>query len=138
MNLARLRPLVSRISGLFIQLGSLVTLWVQQTLTYGAAITFEVSTGTHGIVTITDAVAFVMSAPTVGGVAPTADMAGMRIRYTWRNTSGGAHGAGTFNAIFKTSGALAAIATGFNRTYEFEWNGTNWIEIFRGAADVAN
>lgn len=117
----------------------------QQTLTYGAAIAFEVQSGNHGIVTVTDGVAFVFSAPTYGGVAFAAlsasvalALAGYRIRLTIRNTSGGAHGAGTFNAAFKTAGAVAAIATANNRSMEFEWNGANWIEQWRGAADVAN
>lgn len=117
--------------------------YVQQTLTYGPSIAWELRSGLHGIVTITDAVAFVLAAPTFGGVAlsavaPFTSMAGLRIALTYRNTSGGAHGAGTFNAIFKTSGNFAAIATATNRTICFEWNGANFIELWRTAADVAN
>lgn len=117
----------------------------QQTLTYAAAIAIELQSGNHAIVSVTDAVAFVFSAPTYGGVAFAAlssslalALSGMVLRLTIRNTAGVAHGAGTFNAAFKTAGAVAAIATGNNRSMEFVWNGVNWIEQWRGAADVAN
>ena len=119
--------------------------WQQQTLTYGVAPTFEFQRGDHGIVTVTDAMAFVFAAPTYGGTAfgslsssLVTALSGIRIRITIRNTSGGAHGGGTFNAAFKTAGAVPAIATATNRTFEFEWNGANWIEQWRGATDVAN
>jgi len=119
--------------------------FLQQTLTYGPAIAWEYASGDMGIITITDAVAFVLGAPTLNGTAfgtlssslRTA-LGGAVLRVTYRNTSGGAHGAGTFNAAFKTSGGFTAVATGFNRSLEFVWNGTNWIEQFRTAADVAN
>lgn len=115
----------------------------QQTLVYGAAIAWNLLLGTHGIVTVTDGNAFAFSAPTFGAtafsaVAPFTSMQGLTIRLTIRNASGGALGAGTFNAIFKTSGNASATATGNSRSYDFEWNGSNFIEIFRGANDVAN
>lgn len=117
--------------------------FVQQTLTYGASIAWALGSGLHGIVTITDANAFVLAAPTFQGVAfsavaPFTSMQGLQIKLTYKNTSGGAHGAGTFNAIFKTSGNFAAVATGFNRTLCFEWDGSNFVEQWRTAADVAN
>src|SRR4051812_35340333 len=104
------------------------------TLTYGPAIAVDASLGQHFQVTVTDAVAFAISAPT--NTPPTGDEQLLYINV--RNGSGGAHGAGTFNAIFKTSGAIPAIANGSNRTFVFRWNGTNWVEVFRTAADVAN
>lgn len=102
------------------------------TLTYGPAIAINAALGNEFVVTITDAVGFAFSAPT-GGTT------GQIIRITARNASGGAHGAGTFNAAFKTqAAAFAAIANGFSRTYEFRFNGTNWVETSREGADVAN
>lgn len=104
------------------------------TVTYSAAPAINAALGNDFIITITDAVAFVVAAPT--NTPPTGYS--QVIRITFRNTSGGAHGAGTFNAVFKTSGNVPAIATGNSRTIAFRWDGTNWVEIFRTAADVAN
>lgn len=104
------------------------------TVTYGVAPQIDASLGDHFQVTVTDAVAFAIAAPT--NTPPTGKA--QLITLTIRNTSGGAHGAGTFNAIFKTSGAVPAIANGSSRTFAFRWNGTNWVEVFRTAADVAN
>lgn len=115
----------------------------QQTLTYAASVAWALGSGTMGIVSVTDNVAFVIAAPTLNGtalsaVAPFTSMQGLSIILTIRNTSGGAHGAGTWNAIFKTSGNVPAIATGNSRSFCFIWNGSNFIEMFRTAADVAN
>ena len=104
-------------------------------LVYGPNIAIDASLSDDFQVSITDGVAFNINAPT----NPPPAGQGQSLRIKFKNTSGGAHGAGTFNAIFKTAAAgFAAIATGFSRTYEFEWDGTNWVEAFRSAADVAN
>ncbi len=117
----------------------------RQVLTYGPSIAFELKSGSQGVVSVTDAVAFDFACPTYGGVLFTALSAALKLalvgavlRITIRNTSGGAFGAGTFNAVFKTSAGVDVIATATNRTIEFEWDGTNFTEQFRGAADVAN
>jgi len=105
------------------------------TVTYSTTPTINASLGNMFVMTITDAVAFVFAAPT--NTLPVT--IGQEITIICRNTSGGAHGAGTFNAVFKTVAApFPAIATGQNRTIGFRWNGTNWVETFRSAADVAN
>lgn len=108
---------------------------VATTLTYGPSIAIDASLGNNFVVTITDAVAFVTAAPT--NTPPSGF--GQLISITYRNASGGAHGAGTFNAVFKTQATpFPAIANGFSRTVWFLWNGTNWVEVARSAADVAN
>lgn len=117
--------------------------FVQQTLTYGASVAWALGSGLFGIVSVTDNVAFAIAAPTLGGVAlsavaPFTSMQGLAIVLRIRNTSGGAHGAGTFNAIFKTAGAVPAIATGNSRCFAFAWDGSNFVETFRSAADIAN
>lgn len=105
------------------------------TTTYSATPTFDLSLGNQFVVTITDNVAFVMAVPTN---PPTAGVE-MVWEVTFRNASGGAHGAGTWNAIFKTQATVfPAIANGFSRTVRFRWNGTNHVELMRSAADVAN
>lgn len=104
-------------------------------IVYGAVFAPNFQAGNYQVVTMTDGVAFAIGAPTnppeTGKVA--------RLSITFRNASGGAAGAGTFDAIYKmVSNTLAVIANGFSRTYEFQWDGTNWIEVFETAADVPN
>lgn len=104
-----------------------------QTLSYVSAspVAWNVAKGAIAVVAITDAVAFSIAAPT--GMLP-----GQLVILTIENTSGGAFGAGTWNAIFKTTGNVPAIATGKNRSFIFYYNGTNLIEVDATAADVSN
>lgn len=113
---------------------------VGSALVYGPAIALNAALGNEFVVTVTDAVAFAFSAPLFNGVALSATIPGFNqtITIRIRNASGGAHGAGTFNAIFKTAGAVPAIADTNSRVFQFRWNGTNWVETFRSAADIAN
>lgn len=105
------------------------------TLTYGPSIAVDAALGNLFVVTITDAVAFVTAAPT----NPPTGSDSQVITITYRNASGGAHGAGTFNAVFKTQATpFPAIANGQSRSIMFRWNGTNWVELWRSAADIAN
>jgi len=125
--------------GLFLSGASLSE--AQATVTYSAAPVPDLGVANSQVLTVTDAVAFVIGAPLFCGLAMSATnppQAGMIWYLTIRNTSGGAHGAGTFNAVFKTSAAVPAIATANSRTFAFRWDGTNHVEIFRTAADVAN
>ena len=104
------------------------------TLTYGASIAIDASLGNQFVVTVTDGVAFAFAAPT--NTPPTGFA--QEIFITIRNGSGGAHGAGTWNAVFKVTGNVPAIANGFSRTFGFRWNGTNWVQILVPATDVPN
>lgn len=105
------------------------------TVTYGAAPVIDSSLGNDFVMTITDGAGIVVAAPT----NPPAAGLTQDISFTVRNASGGAHGALTWNAIFKTQAtAFSAVANGFSRTVFFRWNGTNWVELVRTAADVAN
>lgn len=141
MNIMQLiREYVIIGSNVFVQLfGGLTTRaayrqFLPTALTYGPSIAIDAALSNAFVVSVTDAVAFVFAAPT----NPPASTIGQTLSLTIRNTSGGATGAGTFNAIFKTSAAVPAIATGNSRTIMFQWNGTNWVEVFRTAADVSN
>lgn len=102
---------------------------------YSAAPVIDASLGNDFFMTITDGVALVVGAPT----NPPAAGQCQDISFTVRNGSGGAHGALTWNAVFKTQAtAFSAVANGSSRTVFFRWNGTNWVELVRTAADVAN
>ncbi|MGH3589531.1 MAG: hypothetical protein ACRDRF_00640 [Pseudonocardiaceae bacterium] len=107
---------------------------ILSTLTYGPNIAVNLALGNAFVVSITDAVAFQTDNPT--NPPPTGFNTWLFI--TYKNVSGGAHGAGTFGTLYKTSAALAAIADTKNRTIAFQWNGTNYVEMWRTAADVAN
>lgn len=107
---------------------------VLTTVVYGVAPIINAALGNEFVVTVTDAVAFAFGVP----LNPPAAGLDQVIVLTIRNASGGAHGAGTFNAIFKTSAAVPAIANANSRSFCFRWNGVNWVEFYRTAADVAN
>lgn len=101
-------------------------------VTYSASMTPDSSLGNEFIITVTNATAMAINAPTnVPG------QAGQHLEVTIRNTSGGAMGAITWNAVFKMT-AFVNPATGFSRTIIFRWNGVNWVEKCRSAVDVPN
>lgn len=106
------------------------TAFQRMPVTYSAAMTIDASTGNSFDITATNAVAFTINAPTF----PT-DGQLMTIRI--RNTSGGALGGATFNAVFKLS-AWTQPANGFNRTIDFEYNGANWMQKAQTGADITN
>jgi len=102
-----------------------------QTLTYGAAIATDASKGSELTITATNGTAFTVSNPTNPSV-------GQLLEYTIRNNAGGALGALTFDTLFKIGAAWAQPANGFSRSIGFRWNGTNWVEKYRAAADISN
>ena len=69
--------------------------------------------------------------------APTNPREGKELVLTIRNTSGGALGTLSFNAVFKVGASWTQPATGNSRSIQFLYDGTNWIETGRTAADVA-
>lgn len=97
---------------------------------YSASMTPDASLGEAKTITITNATAFAIN-------APTSPLTGQYTEYLLRNTSGGAAGVATWNAIFKMT-AWTQPANGFSRSILFRYDGTNWVEVDRGAADVPN
>ncbi len=99
--------------------------------TYGAnvAVATRAYTGEF-VVTPTDANAFQIDNPTT-------PVTGARITIRIRNTTGGALGAVTFGTAYKLS-AWVSPATGNSRAIDFQYDGTNWIEVSRTPADVPN
>lgn len=100
------------------------------TVVYSAAMTIDASLGNTAVITATNATAFTINAPT----NPVIDQV---LTVMIRNTSGGALGVATWNAIFKMV-AWVQPATGFSRSISFRYDGTNWVETLRSAADVPN
>jgi hypothetical protein len=97
---------------------------------YAPSITFDAATGGTFIVTVTDNVNFTINAPVNGEIS-------QRMLVVIRNTSGGAMGAITWNAAFKKT-AFTNPANAFSRSIQYVFDGTNWVEFSRGAADVPN
>jgi hypothetical protein len=109
--------------------GSNIT--AREVVTYAASMTPNQRNGASHTITITNGTAFTINNP-----ANSVD--GAVVTIILRNTSGGAHGAITWGAGYRMAGALAAIATANSRSIQFIYDGTNWVETFRSAADVAN
>ena len=63
---------------------------------------------------------------------------GQRFTLTVRNVSGGVVSAGSFNSGTFKANTPVAPANGFNRTYNFRFDGTYAVEVGRTAVDVPN
>ena len=100
-----------------------------KTLTYGATIATDASLGEHFRITATNGTAFTIS-------NPTEPVMSRIITYDILNSSGGALGAITWGAAFKLAGAFTNPANTMRRTITFRFDGTNWIEQSRAAADI--
>lgn len=100
------------------------------TITYSASMTPDARAANSQTITVTDANAFTINAPSNA-------VTGRRLKITLRNTSGGALGAATWNAVYKMS-AWTNPANGFSRSIEFEYDGANWIQINQTGVDVTN
>jgi hypothetical protein len=100
------------------------------TVTYSASLTPDASLGNAQSITATNATAFTIN-------APTNPVTGEYLEITIRNTSGGALGVATWNAVFKMT-AWTQPATGFSRSIVFRYDGTNWVEKGRTTADIPN
>lgn len=98
--------------------------------TTGVAMTLDAAQGCDIDLTINDGAAWTINAP----INP---ILGQNLTLTVRNTSGGALGAATFNAVFKQS-AWVSPATTNSRSISWKYNGANWVEKSRTPADVPN
>lgn len=106
--------------------------WVgtRKSVTYSASMTIDTSSGQWFSIVATNGVAFTIN-------APTNPLDGQRITIKLSNTSGGALGAATFNAVFKMS-AWTNPANGFERSIDFEYDGANWRQVSQTGVDVPN
>ncbi len=98
---------------------------------YGASMAFDVSAGSEFDITVTNANAFTIE-------APTNQTQWQEITLMLRNTSGGALGAITWNAVFKINGTALSPANGTSQSIKFRYDGVNWVELWRGAYNIPN
>jgi Pectate lyase superfamily protein len=99
-------------------------------VTYSTSITIDAAQGHTFQINATNGTAFTIN-------APSNPYTGQVIRIQIRNTSGGSLGAITWDSVFKLA-SWTSPSTGFSRTIEFFYNGANWIEATRTAADIPN
>lgn len=99
-----------------------------QALAQAAAIDINCALGTIIVVTFLTNAIFTIN-------APTNPVAGMRMSITFKNTSGGALGAATWNAVFKRVTAITP-ANNLQMTVDFYYDGVNWIETNTSANNV--
>lgn len=99
------------------------------TLTYGTTIATDASAARYLKITATNGTGFTISNPTQAGE-------GMEIVYDIKNSSGGAMGAITWGAAFLLAGSFTNPADTKRRTIKFYYDGTNWVEVCRAAADI--
>lgn len=103
-------------------------------VTYSTSMTIDTTKGNIASITATNNTAFTINAPTnPSGVSGETQ----KLTITIRNTSGGALGAATWNALFKMS-TWTQPANGFSRSITFYFDGANWIEMNRTTADIPN
>lgn len=101
----------------------------RKTLTYSATIATDCGIGRQFAIVATNGTAFTISNPTNA-------LTGVRITYDIKNSSGGALGVITWGAAFLLAGAFTNPANGKRRTITFCYDGTNWVEESRAAADI--
>lgn len=97
---------------------------------YSASMTIDSSLGNLAEITANNGTAFTIN-------APTNPKTGQKLTVVIFNTSGGALGAVTWNAIFKLS-AWTQPANGNNRAITFYYGGTAWRQINQTGVDVPN
>ena len=98
--------------------------------TYGASVAIDASLGNVYAITATNGTGFTIANPTNAST-------GQTITIQIRNTSGGVLGAVTWDTLYKLA-AWTSPATGNSRAVTFLYDGTNWVEVGRVAADVPN
>ncbi len=99
-------------------------------VTYSSSITIDAATAHIFQINASNGTAFTIN-------APTNPYTGQVMKIQIRNTSGGSLGAITWNSVFKLA-SWTSPANSFSRTIEFFYNGANWIESSRTAADIPN
>jgi hypothetical protein len=97
--------------------------------TYSPSINFDLNLSDKFYISPTNTSAFTMN-------APASPVKGYRIMFNIKNLSGGTMGTITWNAVYKLAGAFVNPAASKQRNIEFYYDGVNWVETNRAAADI--
>lgn len=100
-----------------------------KSLAFTVNIDTDASSASFFTMVATNATAFTFNTPLL-------PKQGQTITYDIKNSSGGAMGVVTWGAAFKLAGAFVNPANTFRRTISFYYDGTNWVETTRAAADI--
>ena len=98
-------------------------------LTYGTTIAIDAGKGQCQKVTATDTVGYTISNPTNA-------VNGSELIFDIKNGSGGSMGTITWGNLYLLAGAFTNPADTKRRTITFYYDGTNWVEVNRAAADI--
>lgn len=123
----------SDINGTFVILDSPPGAWHVYQPTYGTTVTIDRSMGNLFQIYATNGTAFTISNPIQGPIG-----AGDRIAIRLVNASGGALGAISWGTAYAVGATAFTASNGYNRTIEFEYDGTGYFEIIRGTIDIPN
>lgn len=99
-------------------------------VTYSASMTWDARAADEFDITATNNTAFTINAP----LNPTT---GQVMTVMIRNASGGALGTATWNSVFKLF-AWTQPNNGGSLSITFRFDGTNWVELYRGLTTVPN
>lgn len=97
--------------------------------TYSASMTPDASSSVKKKITATNGTAFTINNPTNG-------FPGAQLVIDILNSSGGALGTITWGTAYKMAGAFTTPADTKRRTIAFFYDGTDWVETGRAAADI--
>lgn len=102
-------------------------------LSYGPTINTDASLGSNFILTVTNTSAFAFA-------APSNPVPGAVINYTVRNAAGSNLGTVTWDPVFKVPTVPPSWKppNGSNRSLQFVFDGTNWVQRYAGTEDVPN
>lgn len=95
----------------------------------GSTVVPDASSGEIQELEVTDTDAITMAAPIYPATGETITLA-------IKNSSGGSMGTISWNSVYKLAGAFTNPANGYIRTITFYYDGTNWVEVSRAAADI--
>jgi hypothetical protein len=98
--------------------------------------TLNVESYSSFVVSIANTTQITMAAPSLGSnPMPANGRTGQRILIKFRNISGGAVANPLWDAVFKMT-PFTAPTNAHSRAIEFEWDGSNWIQLWQSNLDV--
>ena len=106
--------------------------FTMSSLTYSASITPNAMNTEYFTIMATNGTAFTINNPSADPI-----FAGTRVTFDIKNSSGGAMGSITWGAKYLlATGGFTNPANTKRRTITFAWDGVNYVEVAKAAADI--